>query len=150
MGSDVISPIIVLATIIAVISVVNIYLWIFLKRKFSQNLNSTKAREDISLSEIKGKIDAGLKKTDKMEDQLWGVIDKLKNIENLKESMENEFSRVKSLEDGDKKKVVILKAVVRELKEMKKNISYLKNETGKKEDADKEVYGLNDSDKKDE
>ncbi|MFC2062288.1 hypothetical protein ACFLUV_07230 [Elusimicrobiota bacterium] len=77
------NPAVVFAVLAVLFGVLNILLWYIVWKSRDSSSSSAEDKPNISqeLKEIKNKMDSFSKNRTKMEDQLWGVVDKLKEMD---------------------------------------------------------------------
>lgn len=76
------NPVLILAVLAVIFAVLNIFLWLMVwKKPAGSSEKKTKSDIDGLIKKMNEKIDEGLERNLKMEDQLWGVLDKVKEVE---------------------------------------------------------------------
>ncbi len=78
---DKMEPVVIFALLSICLAVLNFLLWIMVWKKSATD----KSKEDIAtaIMEMKNKIDAGTNRNLKLEDQLWGILDRFKEQEQI-------------------------------------------------------------------
>ncbi len=78
---DKMDPVVILALLSICLAVLNFLLWIMVWKKPATD----KSKEEIAtaIMEMKNKIDAGTNRNLKLEDQLWGILDRFKEQEQI-------------------------------------------------------------------
>jgi hypothetical protein len=91
----------ILALLAIIFAALNIILWLMAwKRSDDAQETSPAGVDDLVIKEIKSKLEEGMERNLRLEDQLWGILDKLKEQEQLlKQFQGNAASQVSGAAD---------------------------------------------------
>ncbi|MDA3793512.1 MAG: hypothetical protein PF545_07680 [Elusimicrobia bacterium] len=128
---ETLNPVIIFAALAIIFAVLNLVLWTMVWKNFdkdSKPVQNSLSREVID--EIKNTL-AGVENNSKTEDQLWGILDKLKDLEEKVSSekagkLSPEIAeQLKRAQELSKKSAVLLKEEIKQIKEVKEDIKQL-------------------------
>lgn len=99
-----INPAVIFALLAVIFAILNILLWLMVWNKTANPSadNKDKPEIDTSIRELKDKIEEGIERNLRLEDQLWGIMDKLKEQEQNFKQFKNDFFSIGQTDDSVK------------------------------------------------
>lgn len=99
-----INPAVIFALLAVVFAVLNIILWVIVWKK-TENPDTDENRPEVSAEAkegLKNKIDEVVGRNLRLEDQLWGILDKLKEQEQMFKELKKDIASVRPPDDANK------------------------------------------------
>lgn len=128
-----INPVIVFAALAIIFAILNLALWSMVwknsDKKSTPSSSGGMSRETVE--EIKGAINSAEENNSKIEDQLWGILDKLKDIEEQSSSAKaggippEVTKQLKIAQELSNKSAALLKEEIKQVKEIREDIKTL-------------------------
>lgn len=99
-----INPAVIFALLAVIFAILNILLWLMVWNKTTKPPVDDKDNPEIdtAVREIKNKIDEGVERNLRLEDQLWGILDKLKELDRDFKQFKSDFLSIGQMEDDVK------------------------------------------------
>jgi uncharacterized coiled-coil protein SlyX len=128
-----INPVIIFAALAIIFAVLNLALWSMVWKNTGKKSAASSAggiNRD-TVEEIKGAINSAGENNSKIEDQLWGILDKLKDIEEQSSSAKageippEITKQLKIAQDLSSKSAALLKEEIKQVKEIREDIKTL-------------------------